>query len=166
MNRLTIQEYQVLAKRTCSSLGSLEKDLLHMRLGIITEVGEVLDIFKKELAYNKPIDKVNLGEEIADIAWYLVNEATFRGQECHIPLREYNTNSLHNLIYLDIALEEDNWDISTALGFLNKFCIEHSLNFEECLYKNIEKLKVRYPDKFTEEAALNRNLDKERKVLE
>jgi hypothetical protein len=34
------------------------------------------------------------------------------------------------------------------------------------LYNNIEKLKVRYPEKFTEEAALNRNLDKERKTLE
>jgi len=31
---------------------------------------------------------------------------------------------------------------------------------------NINKLRVRYPEKFTEENALNRNLELERKVLE
>lgn len=31
---------------------------------------------------------------------------------------------------------------------------------------NIDKLQARYPDKFTEESALNRDLDKERKALE
>lgn len=31
---------------------------------------------------------------------------------------------------------------------------------------NIEKLRARYPNKFTEHHALNRNLDKERKILE
>jgi len=31
---------------------------------------------------------------------------------------------------------------------------------------NIEKLKARYPDKFTSDKAINRNLDIERKVLE
>ena len=31
---------------------------------------------------------------------------------------------------------------------------------------NINKLKARFPDKFSEENAINRNLDKERKILE
>lgn len=37
---------------------------------------------------------------------------------------------------------------------------------EECMEKNIAKLKARYGDKFTQHAALNRDLDKERDVLE
>jgi NTP pyrophosphatase (non-canonical NTP hydrolase) len=37
---------------------------------------------------------------------------------------------------------------------------------DEVQEKNIAKLKIRYPEKFTEEAALNRNLNKEREVLE
>jgi NTP pyrophosphatase (non-canonical NTP hydrolase) len=37
---------------------------------------------------------------------------------------------------------------------------------EECLQTNINKLRARYGEKFTQAAALERNLDKERKVLE
>lgn len=38
--------------------------------------------------------------------------------------------------------------------------------FDEVLTVNIEKLKARYPEKFTEEAAINRNLNAERTILE
>lgn len=38
--------------------------------------------------------------------------------------------------------------------------------FEEIMDLNIEKLKARYPEKFTEEKALNRDLEKERNILE
>ncbi len=37
---------------------------------------------------------------------------------------------------------------------------------QECMEKNIAKLKARYGDKFTQHAALNRDLDKERRALE
>jgi len=39
-------------------------------------------------------------------------------------------------------------------------------NFEEVMETNIAKLKARYPEKFTEDKALNRNLDTEREILE
>ena len=39
-------------------------------------------------------------------------------------------------------------------------------SFEEVFDKNIAKLKVRYPDKFTSELALNRDLLAERRALE
>lgn len=45
-------------------------------------------------------------------------------------------------------------------------CKELGLDFWEILTKNIEKLKVRYPEKFTEEKAIIRNLKKEREILE
>lgn len=38
--------------------------------------------------------------------------------------------------------------------------------FNEVLTINIEKLRARYPEKFTEDAAINRNLKLEREVLE
>lgn len=38
--------------------------------------------------------------------------------------------------------------------------------FNEVLTVNIDKLKARYPEKFTEEAAINRDLDTERSILE
>jgi NTP pyrophosphatase (non-canonical NTP hydrolase) len=37
---------------------------------------------------------------------------------------------------------------------------------EECMQKNIDKLRARYGDKFSQAAALTRDLDKERKALE
>jgi NTP pyrophosphatase (non-canonical NTP hydrolase) len=40
------------------------------------------------------------------------------------------------------------------------------VSHETVMEKNIAKLKARYPDKFTEEKAINRDLNTERKILE
>ncbi len=45
--------------------------LLHAAMGLTTEAGEFLDALKKHLFYGKPLDLVNLREEIGDIMWYL-----------------------------------------------------------------------------------------------
>lgn len=37
--------------------------------------------------------------------------------------------------------------------------------FKTMILRNIEKLKARYPEKFTEDSALNRNLERERQIL-
>lgn len=52
------------------------------------------------------------------------------------------------------------------LWYLSLMLEALSSSFEEAMEKNIAKLKVRYPNKFTTENALNRNLNLERKVLE
>lgn len=126
---LDLQSYTQAAARTCPSLGKISGapdvqnyallDNLHMTVGMVTEVGELVDVFKKNLAYNKPIDWVNVEEEVADVMWYLVN-----------------------------------------------FCRINSIDLEKALYNNIQKLKVRFPDKFTGEAAINRDTIKERVELE
>lgn len=94
-------------------------DLLHCAIGASTEAAELLDAFKKHIFYGKPLDVVNVGEEIADMQWYL--------------------NNLVRLLDLDM---------------------------EKLLQNNIDKLRKRYPDKFTSEGALNRDLDAERLELE
>jgi hypothetical protein len=38
-------------------------------------------------------------------------------------------------------------------------------SIEEAMAKNIAKLQARYPDKFTQEAALNRDLDAEKAAM-
>jgi len=116
---MEIREYQYKASRTAPSLGTKEQDCIHMILGIITEAGEVADAFKKNIAYGKEIDWINVKEEIGDIMWYISNLA-----------------------------EINKWDL------------------REILETNIKKLEVRYPEKFTQEAALNRDLHKERQILE
>lgn len=93
--------------------------LLHAGIGMCTESGEFIDQLKKHIFYGKPLDKVNLKEEISDQLWYI-----------------------------GIALDE--------LGS----------DFDSEQRRNIDKLKARYGDKFSSEAAINRDLDKERKILE
>jgi len=120
---MNYKEYQSQSERTCPNLkDNLREGLsdeLHMVIGISTEAGELLDAYKKHFAYGKNLDIVNVGEEIADIMWYISNLCRMKG----------------------IALEE-------------------------MMERNINKLKARYPDKFSQEKALNRNLDIERDILE
>lgn len=198
MNKIqTLAEYQQLASRTCPDLGSEEKNLLHMNLGITTEVGEFLDVIKKNLAYNKPLDIVNLGEELADMAWYIANKARmFYSMSWEDQLKEYSYDSIQNEFkeiflpeFKDCSIERKvslmlgcviNPDASdymlsdTILTFngikdmivLNHIADLYNLDFMQILTNNISKLQVRYPEKFTNEAALNRNLDAERIELE
>lgn len=94
-------------------------DLIHAGIGLCTESAEFLDALKKFMFYGKPIDKVNLREELGDLTWYMA-----------MALR---------------ALDTD---------------------FETVMTTNLNKLKVRYPDKFNYENAEIRDLQKERETLE
>jgi NTP pyrophosphatase (non-canonical NTP hydrolase) len=114
--RTAFTDYSKIVDRVGTDKGV---DLLHAALGLQTESAEFSDMLKKAIFYGKPIDEVNLKEEIGDILWYAA-----------------------------LALRTLNTDFETVMG------------------RNIEKLKSRYPDKFTEDKALNRNLDTERKILE
>lgn len=66
-------EYTDEIKRTAPNLGNDFIDQLHMVVGISTEAGELLDVFKKALAYGKPLDVVHLREEFGDLFWYTFN---------------------------------------------------------------------------------------------
>lgn len=93
--------------------------LVHAVLGLQTEAGELADPVKKHIYYGRPLDLVNLREEIGDCLWYL-------------------------------AIAAD------ALGT--------TLEAEQT--RNLAKLRARYPQVFTAEAARVRDLDREREVLE
>jgi len=94
-------------------------DIVHAVIGISTEAGELLDPIKKNMFYGKPLDLVNLDEEIGDVMWYVG-------------------------IYLH----------------------HRGISLESVLAKNNAKLRARYPEKFTNELAENRDLELERKILE
>jgi NTP pyrophosphatase (non-canonical NTP hydrolase) len=186
----TIPEYQGLAARTCPNLPGEHENERHMNLGVITEIGEVLDIFKKNLAYGKAIDVVNLGEELADISWYIVNKCRFQ----EISLEDaFNTvkaevkDLLDTQMFSEEGLSKELKTKALMHPLLQAYCGPTNsifsapivqlailaniaewfeLDFFQCLTNNIDKLKVRYPEKFTEEAALNRNLEAERTELE
>lgn len=116
---MEIKEYQELALNTKAPLLTLLDENIHMTLGMVTEAGEIADVFKKKLAYGKEIDYVNVKEELGDIMWYIANMCNVNG-----------------------------WDL------------------RDILQTNIDKLRTRYPNKFTTDSALNRDLEAERKILE
>lgn len=45
--------------------------LMHMAIGISGEAGELLDAIKKKVIYRKPLDLVNVIEELGDLEFYL-----------------------------------------------------------------------------------------------
>src|SRR5262249_12605893 len=60
-------------------------------------------------------------------------------------------------------LVEEMGDLFWYLGIMANTL---GVSFEEIMAKNNAKLRARYGDKFTETAALNRNLNAERNILE
>ncbi len=88
---------------------------LHALMGLATEIGELIDMYKKHIFYGKPLDLVNASEELGDICWYLAIE-------------------------MDVL----------------------KIDFDIVQERNIAKLRARYPNKFTEYDAENRDLDNER----
>ena len=57
-------------------------------------------------------------------------------------------------------------ELGDVAWYLVGACTIMGISSEEVFDKNIDKLRARYPEKFTEYDALNRDLNKERKVLE
>lgn len=116
---MTLTDYQKEARRTLPDLGTTGNNVIHMLFGLQTEVGELTDIYKRELAYKKEADLLHVQEELGDIMWYWIN-------------------------------------LCSVLG----------INPVATLEKNINKLRTRFPEKFTESQALIRDLKAERKSLE
>lgn len=116
---MDFKEYTENTAKTAPDLGGSFQDQLHMVMGISTEANEILDAYKKAFAYGKPLDVVNVGEELGDLFWYVSN-------------------------------------LMRILG----------IDFEDTLQINIDKLKARYPDgRFDKDKAVNRDLSKEREIL-
>lgn len=192
----TLAEYQQLASRTCPDLGTPDLNYFHMQSGIITEMGEAIDPIKKHIAYGKPLDIVNVGEEIADAIWYIANRARlFLTEEQNSYV--WGTNKEFDKLSADFDKQKDLFptNLVEVAGLFHGVIPEtnitevptHStigsvglpdvvilfkaaqyleLDFWQILTNNIAKLQVRYPDKFTNEAALNRDLNAERVELE
>ena len=57
------------------------------------------------------------------------------------------------------------WYVAVAVDALNEV-MPNGITLEQIMRANIEKLRTRYPEKFTVEAGLNRDLDAERRTLE
>ena len=168
----TIENYQEQALRTMASLGTKAMDGMHMAAGFTTEIGEM----NEGIAYN---DIVNIREEHGDTYFYIANECSTYGLIFTDLIEQAKTRRkkpfyLHNIVDLhkrefaygkemDLIKLED--ELITMIQYLSKVEKDFKFTIEESLVINIKKLYKRYPDKFTEEKALNRDLEAEYKTL-
>lgn len=53
------------------TMSAEEAHALHMAVGISGESGELLDAIKKYVIYKKPLDRVNVVEELGDLEFYM-----------------------------------------------------------------------------------------------
>ena len=57
-------------------------------------------------------------------------------------------------------------ELGDVLWYVANMCNLNGWDMRDILNTNIKKLELRYPEKFTTENAINRDLEKERKILE
>lgn len=170
---MEFKEYQEKAARTFVDLGSKELNNAHMIYGLTSELGEFIVAIENK-------DLVNVGEELTDMVWYLANYARIN----NLTVSNVKINVLgDNHLFLDISELADNEKKELAykkeFSNLDKSLIVSKiytqilfyyqslkLSYRTCFELNIAKLQARYPEKFTEEKALNRDLETERKILE
>ena len=87
---LSREQYEAMAQR---SANPTFMELEHGAYGLVTEAGEFLDALKKHKYYNKPLDMVNLAEELGDIFWYCARIAKTLGVTFEEP-QERNISKL------------------------------------------------------------------------
>lgn len=160
--------------------------LVHAAFGMQTETAEFSEEILVSRAKGVDVDVVNLREELGDILWYVAIacdelKLNFTSLVAS-PKGARGVGADHSITavvadFTDILKKSifygkplDVTKVSAVLerlvGDISELCGILDTNLEAVVAKVSDKLKTRYPDKFTEESATNRDLDAERKVLE
>jgi NTP pyrophosphatase (non-canonical NTP hydrolase) len=188
---MDLLEYIPLALTTKAPSDMKDGDLIHAAMGLVTEIGELVDNYKKCIFYKKDFNLVNFKEELGDIAWYLavgfstvipseegrswtlkemqdesksIRDIDDSSTETDLPYLAFLTE-FSSEIFLAAALPEDRENAEILYNFGRIYYVlirllarnipEYSL--EQALEDNIEKLRKRYPNKFSTESAVNRD---------
>lgn len=181
---MDFKSYCGLSKRTLADLGSQMLNSVHCSIGMSSETYELFEAIHKK-------DDVNVGEEIADKLFYIANyinvnnldisfDFTTVKKEVECPLGLDTTGA--SFVTLESELldydkkwmaygKEKNIDVikpivEKLLISYNNLILEREIDASDIMQKNINKLKARFPESFSEEAAINRDLIKEREILE
>ncbi len=179
-------EYVPNAIRTESHLDKIKTNEIFLTsvINILVHFGNMLDQIKKHTFYGKPYDMADLGQHMAMARETFKTMETLTPEEIEGHERVMNTNTriFHSIVgiatestelleALDLyGVRPDNVNILEEFGDIAWYTAlgidELGGDWENILEKNIDKLRARYPEKFTSEAAINRDLDAERAILE
>ena len=185
---MDFKTFQEVSKRPLADLGNEKLNVAHLILGIISEYDEIIGAINKA-------DPVNIGEEVADVLFFIANYYTWRGYDLKslepnytfVGTREMADSIDVGTILIDIAHKNSmlsdivkKWlaydreiDRSIELDILSELnsalgalLFKYDLNVNKVMQNNHDKLKKRYPNSFSNELANNRDLEAERIELE
>lgn len=189
----TMPQYLKDSERTTAPHESVGRELYPNDLKMFHDLLEVVNIanqcdaMKRSLFYKTPNDKLaerlkGASEKTAKL-YEKIKELNIEGNNFAIPMNDFRL--LHAIIgvvsecgelieeYVDARLNNRPMDkvnlkeeFGDQLWYLAEGLRYCETTFEDSAETNINKLKARYPDKFTSEHAENRDLDAERQVLE
>jgi len=167
----------------------INQNIQHGIEGITTEVIELLECFVKDPDDDLKPDEV--AEELGDIFWYMAlicreYNWTFNDlnsiHTCELVIRDIQTviemmviqvGGLVNIMkraHFYKKHELDKQKIKDKLMFIYRdikwICNKINMTEEFIQELNINKLRLRYPDKFTSDKAINRDVEKEHKFLQ
>jgi NTP pyrophosphatase (non-canonical NTP hydrolase) len=183
---MTPTQYLADSKRTTASTELPEQRLKEMlgldialssSLRVIVNEADELDKLKKIIFYGKGelldtdyetndfASSTLINEKFVDTLHGIIGIATEAGELCEALLKPITSiDGEGNPVNIDVVNIEE--ELSDILWYAALLCRTHGFTFEKIMDKNIAKLKARYPEKFSEADAVNRNLKKERKILE
>ena len=183
---MDIETYVPKVRGLINRLDTVEDDHLHMAMGMVGEIGEVVDLVKKSFAYGRELDKQKLLEELGDFTFYAVGLADMLCVELtgEDGMAVESGDGKTNMILATLAFMSgatlaahtygpsagSDADEREALkeAVLLVGCIARDLgsNLEEVLDLNIKKLSVRYPNlTFDADRANNRDVEAEREAM-
>lgn len=180
-----MENYKELATRTeCEYSDELleraKKNVrvVHAVLGLAGELAELREAFISA-------DRINILEELGDFYWYLAIientfDLTFEFDAENFLVEGFPDDLFADLEYhvcklVDMAKrtifynkEQEDWDVVGQEVALSLGSLAHKFGstVEDVKRANIEKLRARYGEKFSEERVLDRDLSNEVKVLE
>lgn len=160
---MNIQEYrkEILRTRRDSDYYDLQ---LEFNYGLFGEAAEVTEIIKKNKFHGHEVDKKHMEEEVGDFSWYLFNKANLL--EVDVKVSEFidfggdsGDKFMDSVCKLTLCNDRDAWKekaeytLSILLEIIKEYGLDH---YNEILQRNIDKLSIRYPEKFTTECSIKR----------
>ena len=175
---MRMHDYQKLALCTAPNpdprtISPMDDQVFHGAIGLCGEIGE---IYQSE-------NKGNMAEEIGDCLWYIaiaLHGAGYDMEDMEYSSVEINDPFFDLVIYSSMVADQAKRlvyyqaplahpfivGIRSCLACLDELSEPTGFTMEEIMEKNIEKLKIRYPHKYSHESAIQRDTRKESKVFE
>jgi NTP pyrophosphatase (non-canonical NTP hydrolase) len=117
----------------------------HAMLGMMGELGEIIELHKKSKYNGIPFSTNKLAEEIGDWLWYYARHPE-HGSLNRV-MQVYETRNFAQIAQIAMAYLCDDQLQEAAIGVLSIAAL-YDITLEECLVANVAKLKARYPEGF------------------